>query len=191
MSYTIRPEPHQIREARQVVEGVLESCKYILEKNEMIEISLGAAPTASPGEYGAHGAAMNSEAAQFYFKPEIDSWKDDLEKVVTKEYGKSWFYENTEAAGLVWQEILGEGFGLMFLEENSEGREPEEDVKEFEDEWQELKPSLGDFINEFNPEKISWQLKWFIGKELLKEKDLEEFIELKKSDVEEAGENLF
>ena len=187
MSYTIRPEEHELRKARDTVEKMLETCKYSLEKNKMLEVSLGAAPTDSADEHGAHGLAINDEAAQFYFNPEIDGWSEDLEKVIMKEYGKSWFYEKTEASGLVWRELLADVTGLMFLKENSDEKRYIENPEDFSDEWEEKKDSLGEQISLDVQEDFSWQLKFLIGEKLLENRDFEDLPDLKKSDIEKAG----
>ena len=191
MSYTVRPEKHELRKARETVEKNLESCKFTLEKDKMLEVNLGAAPSGSSTEHGAHGTAINSEAAQIYFSPEIDSWVEDLEKVVRKEYAKSWFYERTDPSGLLWRELLADTLGLMFLEENSDGREPEEDSGEFSGEWRDKKDSLKAQVSVDNQENFSWQVKYFIGKKLLEDHDLEDFPVLTRSDIEEAGDEVF
>lgn len=186
MSYKIRPEEHELQKARETVEGVLESCKYGLEKNKMLEVNLGIAPSGSTGEYGARGVAVNSEAAQIYFDPGTEDWSEDLEKVVRKEYGKSWFYEEMEMSGLVWQELLAEVFGLMFLRQVEE-----REVENFpEEEWTDKKDKLKKHISPEFKEDFSWKLKWLLGEKLLEENDLEELPSLKRSDVEEAGEQL-
>lgn len=191
MSYTIRPEEHQLREARQVVEGVMESCKYILEKDQMLELNLAASPSSASIGHGAHGLTANAETAQIYFRPEVKSWKNDLEKVVYGAYGKSWFYEKTAPSGLLWRELLAESFSLMFIDQNTAGERPDAVPAEFEEEWGELKAVLKLQVSEQTVEEFSWQLKWFIGNSILEDKEIEEFPDLRKSDVEEAGEELF
>jgi len=186
MSYRVRPEEHELRKARETVEGVLEGCKHELEKNKVLEVNLGAAPSGSTGEHGARGVAVNSETAQMYFDPETDGWEEDLEKVVRKEFGKSWFYEQMEMSGLVWQELLAETFGLMFL-----GQIEEREVTEnFAEEWNEKKEKLKKHISPEFQEDFSWELKWLLGKELLERYELEELPDLKRSDVEEVGEEV-
>ena len=189
MSYTVRPEEHELREARKAVEGALESCKYVLEKDEMLEVNLGS--FSSPGDFGASGAALSSERAQFSFDPGKKAWKEDVQKVATKEYGKSWFYEKTDASDLLWREILAECLGLMFIEKTTEGRMPEKDPEAFEDEWDKLKPLLADSLSEASPENFSWELKWFIGDELAEDGSLESFPSVRKSDIEEIGDKVF
>ena len=191
MSYTLRPEPHEIREARQKVEGVMEACKYILEKDEVLELSIGAAPSSPESKHGAQGFASGPATAQLYIRPEKDSWKEDLEKVAYKVYGKSWFYEKTEDSGLVWREILAESLGLMFLEKQLDGRRPEAGAEEFSEEWKDLKDVLAEFLSEGVQLEYSWQLKWYLGEALSERYSFSEFTELRKSDIVEAGEEVF
>jgi len=191
MSYTIRPEAHELREARETIQGVLEACKYILEKDEMIEVNIGSAPSDNQIDFGASGYTVNSEQAQIFIRPEKDGWKKDLEKLVYQIYGESYYYEKTEFSGFLWQNLVAEALGLMFLEQNTEGREPEKDQEEFKDEWKNLKDSLADQVSEIDPESIQWQIKWYIGEKLTDEHSFEEFDSLKKSDVKEVGEEIF
>ncbi|MFB6242366.1 MAG: hypothetical protein ABEJ36_06225 [Candidatus Nanosalina sp.] len=190
MSYSIRPEENELRTAREKVEGVLESAKYSLEKDEMLEVSLGASPSQAPGEFGASGVAINSEAAQIYFDPNKESWKDDIQTVTRKIYAKAWFYEKTEPAGFLWQEVLAEALGHIFLEETGEEREIE-DKESFEDEWKGVKDNLGEELSVELRENLSWQLKKLIGEKLLEEHELDDFPKLTRSDVEEAGDEIF
>ncbi len=186
MSYRVRPEEHELRQARETVEGVLESCKYSLEKNKLLEVNLGVAPSGSTGEHGARGVAVNAEAAQIYFDPQVEDWQEDLEKVIRKEYGKSWFYEEMEMSGLVWQELLADIFGLMFLSQVEE-----RDVEKFPaEEWRDKKDKLKKHISQEFQEDFSWELKWLLGKKLLEKYGLEDLPMLKRSDVSDAGDEL-
>lgn len=186
MSYRIRPEEHELRKASETVGNILEGCKHELEKNKVLEVNLGVAPSGSTGEHGARGVAVNSETAQIYFDPETDNWSEDLEKVVRKEFGKSWFYEQMEMSGLVWQELLAEIFGLMFLSQ-VEDREVEKNVGE---DWDEKKEKLKEHITPEVQEDFSWELKWVLGRKLLEDYELKELPELTRSVIEEAGEEL-
>lgn len=190
MSYSIRPEEHELRTAREEVEKVLESAKYRLEKDEMLETSLGASPSQAPGEFGASGVAINSEAAQIYFDPNKESWREDLATVTRKIYAKAWFYEKTEPAGFFWQEILSEVLGHLFMEELGEERTIE-NAEEFRELWKEEKQHLDEELSVELQENLPWQLKKLIGEQLLEENDLEDFPELTRSDVEEAGDGIF
>lgn len=190
MSYSIRPEEHELRTARDKIQGVLEATKYRLEKDEVLEVSLGALPSQAPGEFGASGVAINSEAAQIYFDPDRGDWEEDIETVTRKIYAKAWFYEKTEPAGFFWQELLSEVLGHMFMEELGEERTVE-NAEEFREVWDEEKEYLDEELSVELQENLPWQLKKLIGEQLLEEHDLEDFPELTRSDVEEAGDNVF
>ena len=185
MEYSIRPEEHELREARQVVERILESCAYVIEKNEGIKVSLGFAETE---DFGAIGNATGSERVDIYFDSDVDGWEDNLEDVVADVYGQAYFYENSEV-NFQWQQILASITGLMVIEKMSEPREVEkEDLKE---EWAEKKTNISDEADMGSRDILSWQLKALIGRKLLEDYELEDFPELKRSDVLEAGDALF
>jgi hypothetical protein len=190
MSYSIRPEEHELRTARDKIQGVLEAAKYRLEKDKVLEVSLGALPSQAPGEFGASGVAINSEAAQIYFDPDRGDWEEDVETVTRKIYAKAWFYEKTEPAGFFWQELLSEVLGHMFMEELGEEM-PVENAEEFREVWEEEKEYLDEELSVELQENLPWQLKKLIGEQLLEEHDLEDFPELTRSDVEEAGDKIF
>jgi hypothetical protein len=190
MSYSVRPEEHEIRTAREKVEGILEGAKYTLEKDEMLEVNLGSSPSQAPGEFGASGVAINSEAAQIYFDPGKESWQEDLETVTRKIYAKAWFYEKTDPSDFLWQEILAEALGHVFLEQTGDEREVEE-PESFEEEWEKVKDDLGEELSVELQENLSWQLKKLIGRKILENHEMEDFPRLTKSDVEEAGDEIF
>jgi hypothetical protein len=190
MSYSIRPEEHELRTARDKIQGVLEAAKYRLEKDKVLEVSLGALPSQAPGEFGASGVAINSEAAQIYFDPDRGDWEEDVETVTRKIYAKAWFYEKTEPAGFFWQELLSEVLGHMFMEELGEEM-PVENAEEFREVWEEEKEYLDEELSVELQENLPWQLKKLIGEQLLEEHDLEDFPELTRSDIEEAGDKIF
>lgn len=185
MTYSIRPEKHELRKARKAVESALERCKYVLEKDEGLEINLGAS---SDERHGAHGLAHSKGNAQIYFNPEVNGWEEDLEKTAVNVYGAAWLYENVENVTFVWQEFLASVTGLLLLEEIGEGREPvKEDLRE---EWSEKKESLEKELTEEVRGNFSWELKLAIGEKLIEERELEELASLNLSDVQEAGEKI-
>ncbi|MFB6115515.1 MAG: hypothetical protein ABEK04_04410 [Candidatus Nanohalobium sp.] len=186
MSYSLRPEPHELREARNTLEGALESCKYTLEKEEGLRVNLGAS---SDEHYGAHGLATDSGSAQIYFNPDIENWEEELKKTAINSYGTAWFYENIEEVDFVWEEFLASTLGLVFLEELGEGREIEKET--LEDEWREKEGKLESQLSVEVQEDFSWQLKLAVGRKLLEENELEDFPDLKLSDVRQAGEEVF
>lgn len=185
MSFSIRPEQHELIEARKEVEKVLESCKYTLEKNEGLSVDLGY--TDSSNDYGAFGRVSSGESAEIFFDASVEGWKNDLKEVAADVYGRSYFYENSEI-NFKWQQLLASVTGLMVIEEVSDGREIE--VEELREEWAEKKTDLSE---EYLGEEmaLSWQLKLAVGRKLLEEYELEDLPELKRTDVLEAGDALF
>lgn len=186
MSYSLRPEPHELREARNTVEGALESCKYRLEKEGGLRVNLGAS---SDEHYGAHGLATDSNTAQIYFNPDKEDWKEELRKTAMNAYGTAWFYENIDDIYFIWEEFLASTLGLVFLEELGEGRKLEE--AGLEKEWREKESKLESQLSVEVQEDFSWQLKLAVGQKLLEENELEDFPDLKLSDVRKAGEEVF
>jgi hypothetical protein len=188
MNYSIKPEEHELREARETVEKIIESCKYVLEREEHLTVNLGYADREDAGEFGVFGAAETLGSATIYFNAEVDGWKDNLEDLAADVYGQSWFYENSEV-NFRWQQLLASVTGLMLIDEIS--RQREVDIEEFREEWAEKKTEISEKISPEKPEDLSWQLKAAIGRKLLEDHELEEFPELKRTDVLEAGDALF
>jgi hypothetical protein len=188
MNYSIKPEEHELREARETVEKIIESCKYVLEKEEDLTVNLGYAHRDETGEFGVFGAAETPGSATIYFNTDVDGWKDNLEDLAADVYGQSWFYENSEV-NFKWQQALASTTGLMLIEEISESREA--DISEFQEEWAEKKTDISEKISPENPENLSWQLKAAIGRKLLEDHELEDLPHLNRTDVLEAGDALF
>lgn len=188
MSYEIRPKAHELREARQAIEGMLESAKYVLEKEERLSINLGYVDEEATGDLGVFGTARSSESAEIYFNTDIDGWKDNLEELVLDVYGQAFFYENSEI-NFNWQQLLASVTGLMLIENVSGEKEFEREGLEVE--WRDKKDSLSEQISMENQQSFSWQLKTVLGRELLEEYSLEDLPDLKKSDVIGAGDQVF
>ena len=186
MNYSIRPEKHELRKARKAIESALERCKYVLEKEEGLEINLGASPDE---RHGAHGLARSKDKAQIYFNPSIDGWEKDLEKTTLNTYGVSYFYEKVEDITFVWQELLASVTGLLLLEEMDEDREPEK--KNISEEWSEKKDILEQELPLEDSRDFSWELKLELGRKILESHELEQLPELNLSDVQKAGNEAF
>lgn len=181
MSHSIKPEEHELREARQVVEGALAACESTWEKEEDFEICLGAKSKDNYEERGAFGQAWNEGLIRIMFNPSHgDDWKSDLRQITIYSYGESLFYEKM-GAEFDWQKILAKAFALKFMERCGEDEE-EIDRKKAEENWRERENE------KFEP---SWDLAYLIGQKLLEKHALEDFPDLKRSDVLDAGDELF
>lgn len=188
MSYSIKPEDHELSQARQVVENTIDSVKYTLEKEKALSLHLGHASKAETGEFGAFGHAENSENARLMFNTSSDNWKESLKELTVDVYGQAWFYENEDNHEFVWQQLLASITGLLLIEKVSNGREP--DYNGLQEEWSEKKENLSEQLVK-SPENFSWQLKLILGRKLLEEHELEDFPDLKRSNVIEAGDEAF
>lgn len=188
MEYSISPEEHELRQARQIVEKTLESCSYVLEKEEELKVNLGHAEKEEARDYGVFGTARTSDSARIYFNPDTDGWKDNLEDLVADVFGQAWFYENSDTE-LKWQQLLASITGLMVIEKISEPREVERTG--LKEEWAEKKTGLSERVSIENQEDLSWQLKTLIGRKLLEEYKLEDLPGLNRSDVLDAGDSVF
>ena len=187
MNYSIKPEEHELRKAKQTVEKALEGAKYVLDKEEDLEINLGYASLEEVGEFGVFGSAVTPKEVEIFFNPNVEGWKNNLKDLAADLYGQTWFYENSEV-NFVWQQVLASTVGLIVIEKVSEEKEFE--IEEFKEEWAEKKTKISQEISKAS-ENLSWQLKLDIGHKLLEEHELEDFPDLNRSDVLEAGDKLF
>lgn len=186
MKYSIRPQEHELRQARQTVESTVERARHRLEL-EQLTVNLGASSTPDSELYGAHGAAVGSGVLQLYFNPSAEDWQESLEELTFKTYGKAWFDENSELENLNWVELLSEAFSVAFASEFNDRRT--EVSEELAEEWSRIDQSLQE---EFSGDlDVSWQLKWLLGEEIKERHGLERFTELELEDLREAGESLF
>lgn len=186
MNYTVKPEEHELREARDIVTGVIESCKVVREKEESFETQIG-------WDTIIQGGSSSTEEVYVYFNTEED-WEDRLKTATAYGYAQSLFWEifETEEMSYVWQETLLDAFGLLFVEEALPDLSEEEvgDVDADEvNTWDQIKEDLSEEI--YAGPEISWEINYLIGKKLLEEHDLEELPKLTRSDVVEAGDQIF
>jgi hypothetical protein len=181
MNYSIRPEEHELREARKTVQGALETCKAVMDKKEDLEVCLGGKSRENYEERGAFGEAWNESLIRLYFNSDHgEDWKEDLKKITYFTYGESLFYEKSEEIQFDWQRILSKAFALQFMEKC--GIKEDIDRENAEENWQNRDEE------NFTP---GWDLCHLIGQELLEEHEFEGLPELKRSDILEAGDALF
>ncbi len=186
MNYTVKPEEHELREARDIVTGVIESCKVIQEKEDSFETQIG-------WDTIIQGGSSSSEEVYVYFNTDED-WNDRLKTATAYGYAQSLFWElfASEEMTYVWQETLLDAFSLHFVEQVLPDL-AEEDVEEADaDEvntWEQIKEDFSEEI-QFGPE-VSWEINYLIGQKLLENHELEELPELTRSDVVDAGDEIF
>jgi hypothetical protein len=96
MNHSIKPEEHELQQARQIVETAIESSKYTLDKQKPFTLHLGHAERDEVGDFGVFGKARDSENGQIFFNTSKDGWKQNLNDLTIDIYGQAWFYENKE-----------------------------------------------------------------------------------------------
>lgn len=185
MTYTLKPEEHELREARQVVEGIITSAETILEKEADFEVGLSWNSRFEP-------AVRHPEEMNLHFNTQVDDWKDRLKQITAQAYAKSWFLENVEPE-LHWQEMLMLGHSLGFAEKVTGEKPHLNDRSEVDEAWPELKEELSRPAEEMDPDmmRYGFSTAYFLAQELMKQHDLEEFPGLKRSDVINAGDKIF
>lgn len=197
MNYTVRPEEHELRQAKQIVEEVIETCKTVEKKEKDFEVSLGWLFTQPEIEEprGASGASGDTEFIYLEFNSTVDDWEDELRQVAAYSYGRSLFAEMMEnEVQFGWQELLMEAFALQFLDLVYEGTASENlewAQDELEDVWPQVRESLSEEGAWYEPDDPIWSTAYYIGQELVEKHELNELPGLKRSDISEAGDEIF
>lgn len=188
MNYSIKPEEHELRQARQIVETAIESSKHVLEKEDSLTLNLGHVSKDAVGSFGVFGEARTSESGNIHFNTSVENWKQNLNDLTLDIYGQSWFYEKNKPE-FVWQQMLANITGLLLIDQVSDGREP--NYNGLEDEWRDKKDEVSEKLSYEKQENFSWELKLLLGRKLLDSYDLSELSDLNRSDVIEAGDETF
>ncbi|MFB6100801.1 MAG: DUF2268 domain-containing putative Zn-dependent protease [Candidatus Nanohalobium sp.] len=208
MEYSIRPQDHELREARNTVQGALEASKAVLPKEENIEVSLGWEDSDFIQEVdGATGRCHSPRKIELYFNSEISGWKKSLKSTTAHEFAHAWFHEQKETdfenLMFVWQQVLMDAHAQLFAEKITDYIDPVSKTaskEEIKNNWDEIREQMSKEFGEAEdifygngdyPRWLGYTVAYRIGEKLLEEHDLEEFPELKRSDVLEAGDALF
>lgn len=192
MKYSIKPEDYELSKARKIVEEALPTCKAFMEKEKSFRVSLG---WLENSETGANGGAEAPDSVFVNFNTSTENWEEEVKTATAYGYARSLFLEKVEweYPEFYWQEVLMEGFSLMFLEkvfpEESGNELPEIKREVLADEWKDWKKDLSTDIRP--DEYFPWEYGYLIGQELAKEYAMKEIPGLKRSDVIDAGDRIF
>lgn len=207
MSHSIKPQSHELEEAKRTVEQALQAAKAVAEKDENLEVELGW----TGDEYtieklgGVSGFTHSPTRIELNFNTKPGDWKEFMKAATAHEYAHTLFFEeHGEDIVFNWQDVLFEAHSQHFAEKvfpNIEVPWREKHTeKELAENWESLKEVLNKEIdpdrslmygkNGF-PEWIGYSLAYRIGEKLLETNELESLPELKRSDVLEAGDELF
>lgn len=185
MDYSITPGKHQLREARQKVQNVLDSYSHTLELEDM-EVLLGWQ------KINRDTNVMHDGDSELILVINPEEEMENLERNVLRGLLELEFMEKTDYRELSfkWQEVLK----LSYVTARMKKLTDIDTDRSFDPEkWSRFRQLLSeeteDFDEEFHLEAVSLAEK--IGDKLLEDYEPEEFPELKMSDVVQAGEQLF
>lgn len=207
VSHSIKPKSHELEEAKRTVKKALQAVEAVVEKEENLEVELGWTGDKYAKEKlgGVSGFTHSPTRIEIKFNTEPENWKEYLKAATAHEYGHTLFFEeHGEDIVFNWQDVLFEAHSQHFAEKifpNIEvpWREKYSEEKLAEN-WESLKEVLNKEIDPDRslmygrgsfPEWIGYSLSYRIGEKLLKGHELEELPNLKRSDVLEAGDELF
>ncbi|MDY6774276.1 MAG: DUF2268 domain-containing putative Zn-dependent protease [Candidatus Nanohaloarchaea archaeon] len=204
MEYAVKPEEHELRSARQVVEGAMEACKAAMDKQKDLQVGIawGGDDLVKQDLGGANSTEVSPEFFSVEFNSSVEGWKDRLKTVVAREYAHSCFLEQTEGLEFKWQTLLFEAHAYMFAEKMYPGKPPRVDEfsdKELEDLWPVVREALSENSDwgslfqgsERFPRWLGYAFAYHIGEKLMIENYIDDFPELKRSDVVKAGDEMF
>ena len=184
MEHSIEPTAEEFREAKDIVEGILQTCEAVLSKDSDLQVFLSWRTHSSP-------EVLSEEEAKINITTE-DGWKNQLKTTVSQAYAQSWSLEY-KSNSYHWEELLTLGHSLRFAE-NITGEKPELDSKdEIAENWSILRDEIQLSLVE-ETEEIShygFSLAYYLANELEESHSLEDFPELTMSDILNAGDNIF
>ena len=211
MNYKLKPSERDVREARNLVKGVVETCK-IVEEVEEVNIELGWTSEEFILEElnGCQEFVKSGKTVKIGFNTSVNGWKESLRFNTGVGYGKAFFLNTKnssyEEIDFLWEKLLFEGFGIVFTNEalgEIENKAPY-NLGNFEDEelenlWrifsENLEKSMKDDPESIDPEVLNdrniEKIGFLICKELAKNYSWEELPEVRKIRLIEAGERLF
>lgn len=185
MNYTIKPEKHELEEVRSLVDQVVSTSEAFQEKDQPLEIGLAWDRKIEP-------VATSSQKVIIRFNTDAEDWKNQIRGTVARGFAQSWFLETTQPE-LHWQELLMLGCSLHFSEKAT-GTDTEVDSKEnITDQWPVIKDNLTLSKEKVNHELIhhGFSLSYYIVDKLLENHEMEDLPDLSRSDVVEAGNQIF
>ncbi|WEL19177.1 DUF2268 domain-containing putative Zn-dependent protease [Candidatus Nanohalococcus occultus] len=208
--YSVKPGKEELETARKITEKGLDKASKLLPKDECVSIGLGwtGDPFVEENMDGVAGKSYGSGHFHISFNTTPEKWKKALLATAVHEYGHTWFYENIEDeyTKVLWQYILDEALTQNLASKLAEYRSPwrtEHSESEISEHWEDIRENISRevthpdplYINQDedgdHPNWLGYSLSYYIGKKLLETRSLEEFPELTKKDVLQAGDELF
>lgn len=208
-----KPEAEELEEAKELAEEGVERAREVLPKEEEVEIGFGWTEEDFVKERmgGVRGYGLSSTYFEIEFNTEVETWRENVIGSTVHEFGHSYCSEVTgkdhETEREIWhyilEEALTQNLTKRLVPKASEPWREEHSVDEIEEYWGDVKQELGRtysfpdplFIDRSDggyPNWLGYSVSYLIGRQLQEEGyELEDFPELEKEDVVEAGNKLF
>ncbi len=212
MSHQIKPSTRELEEAKEIIDVALLKAEENLPIEQEVVIELGWTENEFTIEEmgGSNGFAKYPNIITLNFNTSAGEWRKSLRASAFHEYAHIWDYEQRgQQWEKRWEYILGEALTQHFAEQNAEYESPwrtkhsKEEIAQY---WSKIRDKELDhvyhndggndslFINKGEGEYPNWlgyTLSYQIGEQLLQHHDLEDFPELDKKDVVEAGNKIY
>lgn len=208
-----RPTSEELEKAQSIVEEGIELAKEELPKDEEVRVGYGWTEDDFVKEQmnGSRGLGWNSGYFEAEFNADVNGWETALLGTSVHEFAHAYFSEqkglDEHSEKPMWMYIIEEGLTQNITEKLvPEAPEPwryEHSVDEISEYWEDVKEELDrqysypdplfiDREGEEYPNWLGYSLSYQIGQELMEQgHELQEFPELEKEDLVEAGNKLF
>lgn len=163
---------------------------------------------------GTHGRAHSAHFLEIKFNMAGKQWKKAIKTTAAHEYAHTWHYEKRyESEGRnkkIWQYVLDEALTQNFAEKLFPSYAPDHRTEHSKEKIAEYWPEVRDEELDRDSDEVSWpyslyinksdegypnwlgySMSYLIGKQLLKNQELEEFPDLDKQDLIKAGDAVF
>lgn len=204
-----------MKEAKELVSEALEKAEKHLPRDNDYTVSISWTEQEFVIERmdGTTGRAHSAKFFEIEFNTSAEKWKEAIKSTAVHEYAHTRHYEKRyDSEGrnnIVWQYVIDEALTQNFAEkvfDHAPDHREEHSKEKIADYWpkirdQELDREFDDiarpyslYINKSDegyPNWLGYSLSYYIGQKLLEEHDLEDFPQLEKQDVIEAGDELF
>ncbi len=209
--FSIHSGKGHIEEAEEAVEEGLERISDVLPKEDELDIDIGwtSQDFVVDEMGGTTGKAINSGWIEIKFNSGCEDWRKNLISTTVHEYVHSWFYEKDDGRSkLMWKYVLEEAltqhFSKKLVPEAEHVKQTKFGRDDIAEHWSQIREEEIDrtdpkfykplFINRGDSQYPNWlgySLSYLIGQKLMEEYEPEEFPELGKDEVINAGDELF
>lgn len=187
MIYSIKPEKHDLENARNKINQVIESYSYAFDTDN-IEFYLNWQKFERPVSFEIDG----ENSLLIILNSEMD-WEEEIDEIILRGIFSLEFMQKADFDQIVfnWQDLLLSSY-TVHRSSQILGGSPSD--SELTVSWTKLREKLSEELFETDFDSLyenTGILSWRIGQKLLEEYEIEDFPGLKRSDVIKAGDEVF